>query len=53
MTPEQREKMNQLCILIQSENDGTKLTALVKDLNELLARKKHRSAVDESKDASL
>jgi hypothetical protein len=50
MTPDEREKMNQLCILIQSENDRAKMTALVKDLNDLLARKEHRFVVDESKD---
>jgi uncharacterized protein with von Willebrand factor type A (vWA) domain len=53
MTTDEREKMNQLCILIQSENDRAKITALVKDLNDLLARKEHRFGVNESEDPLL
>jgi hypothetical protein len=48
MTPEEREKMNRLCILIQSEQDPAKFTALMKELNELLESKGRRFSRDQS-----
>lgn len=53
MTPEERERMNQLCILVQSEQDHNRFTVLVKELNELLETKERRSSEDQSKDPLL
>jgi hypothetical protein len=38
-TPEEREKLNQLCKQIQSETDPAKLTALLQELDELLEKR--------------
>jgi hypothetical protein len=45
MTPEDRERMNQLCMAIQQETDAKKLTVLADELNALLLPKieKHSS----------
>jgi hypothetical protein len=42
MTPEEREKMNTLCIRIQEEKDHRRFEALLRDLNELIRRKELR-----------
>ena len=42
MTPEERERMNQLCVLIQQEKDPEKFNVLVKELNDLLEAKLER-----------
>lgn len=39
MTPQERQRMNELCTRIQEELDPTKLTALVDELNDLLGKK--------------
>ena len=36
MTLEDRERMNELCILIQTEQDPEKFDQLVKELNNLM-----------------
>jgi hypothetical protein len=52
VTPEERDRMNQLCILIQSEKDHTRLSDLVKELNELLDHKLRRLTGHAAKDPS-
>lgn len=42
MTPEERERMNSLCIGLQEETDYNKYATLLRDLSELLARKEQR-----------
>lgn len=42
MTINERERMYQLCELIQTEKDRDKFLALVTELNALLNRKEHR-----------
>ena len=42
MTPEERERMNALCLQIQQEKDYAKFEALSHELNDLVARKQHR-----------
>jgi hypothetical protein len=44
MTPEEREEMDTLCLLIQGEKDHEKFTELVKKLSDLLGRKERRIA---------
>jgi hypothetical protein len=39
MTPEDRERMNQLCTAIQQEQDAKKLTELADELDALLLPK--------------
>ena len=39
MTPEEREKMNELCARIQAERDPETFDGLVKELNDLIAVK--------------
>ena len=39
VTPQERQRMNELCTRIQEELDPTKLTALVDELNDLLGKK--------------
>jgi hypothetical protein len=53
MTAEEREKLTQLCILIQSEKDPVRFTALVQELNALLEKKEQRFIEDQSKDPLL
>lgn len=50
MTPEERDRMNELCILIQSEKDHTRLSDLVKELNELFEHKMRRLTEPEARD---
>jgi hypothetical protein len=42
MTADERERMNWLCQRIQEESDHAKFLALVRELNELLARKERQ-----------
>ena len=42
MTPEERERMNVLALLIQQEKDPDKFTKLVEELNKLIAQKENR-----------
>jgi hypothetical protein len=42
MTPEERERMNVLVLLIQREKNHEKFTALVEELNKLIAQKEDR-----------
>ncbi len=45
MTPDEREQMNRLCKQIQDEKDQKKFTALIEELNQLLAKKDERLGV--------
>jgi hypothetical protein len=42
MTAEEREQMEELCRQIQVEKDQAKFTALIEELNRLLAQKDER-----------
>jgi len=42
MTDEERERLHQLCSLIEAEKDHAKFLRLIRELNELLARTEHR-----------
>lgn len=42
MTPEERERMNWLCIRIQEENNPATFDQLVRELNDLLEAKQER-----------
>jgi hypothetical protein len=42
MTPEERERMNVLVLLIQKEKDHEKFTKLVEELNKLISRQADR-----------
>jgi hypothetical protein len=42
MTPDERERMNWLCLRIQDEKDPKTFDALVRELNELLEIKHER-----------
>ena len=53
MSPEERERMNQLCMLIQNERDPDKFGEFVRQLNELLEEKERRFAEDQKKDPLL
>lgn len=53
MTPEERQRMNQLCAQIQDEKDPSKFSALVEELNELLEKKERRFREDGRKDPLL
>jgi hypothetical protein len=44
MTPEERERMNSLCIRIQEEKDHRRFESLLRDLNALIRRKELRFA---------
>jgi hypothetical protein len=50
VTPEERDRMNQLCILIQSEKDHARLSDLVKELNELFEHKMRRLTERDARD---
>jgi hypothetical protein len=51
--PEERERMNQLCVVLQSENDPEKFSALLQELNNLLDKKERRFLDDLKKDPLL
>ena len=42
MLPEEQERMMCLCERIQQETDHAKFIALVRELNDLLERRKHQ-----------
>jgi hypothetical protein len=42
VTIEEREQMEKLCLQIQVEKDQAKFTALIEELNRLLAKKEER-----------
>jgi hypothetical protein len=42
MTPEERERMNELCVNIQEEKDYEKFAAQLRELSDLIARKEQR-----------
>jgi hypothetical protein len=42
MTPEERERMNVLVLLIQKEKDHERFTKLVDELNKLIAQNEER-----------
>jgi hypothetical protein len=42
MTPEERERMNQLCVDIQKEEDYDRFTLQLRELSELIGRKQER-----------
>src|SRR5437660_1362468 len=42
MTPEERERMNSLCLGIQNEKDYNMFATLLSELGELIARKEER-----------
>jgi hypothetical protein len=42
MTPEERERMNELCVQIQEERNYDQFSAQLRELSELIARKEQR-----------
>ena len=42
MSPEERERMNDICTKLQVEQDHNKFTQLMAELNNLLEHKEHR-----------
>jgi hypothetical protein len=42
MRPEERERMYQLCAMIEKEQDRERFLQLIRELNDLLERKEHR-----------
>ena len=42
MTPEERERMYEICAKLQVEQDHNAFTRLMTELNNLLERKEHR-----------
>jgi hypothetical protein len=42
MKAEERERMYQLCALIEKERDHGRFLQLIRELNDLLERKEHR-----------
>lgn len=42
MTPEERERMNELCVQIQEEKNYDKFVAQLRELSDLIARKEQR-----------
>ena len=42
MKPDERERMYQLCAMIEKEQDHGKFLRLIQELNELLERKEQR-----------
>ena len=42
MSPEERERMHEICVKLQVEQDHKKFTELMSELNNLLERKEHR-----------
>jgi hypothetical protein len=42
MTPEERERMNELCVQIQEEKQYERFAAQLRELSDLLARKQQR-----------
>lgn len=42
MTPEERQRMYQLCAMIETEKDRNRFLQLIEELNQLLEREEHR-----------
>lgn len=42
MTPEEKQRLDWLCKEIQIEKDQAKFNALVREMNEIISRKKFR-----------
>ena len=42
MRSEERERMYQLCAMIEKEQDHDRFLQLIRELNQLLERKEHR-----------
>jgi hypothetical protein len=42
MRPDERERMYQLCAMIEKEQNRERFLELIQELNELLERKEHR-----------
>lgn len=42
MKPDEKERMYQLCAMIEKEQDRDRFLELIKELNDLLERKEHR-----------
>ena len=53
MTPDERERLNQLCSRIQTEKDQAKFSQLLTELNELLEKKEQRFIQEAKKDPLL
>ena len=51
LTPHERERMLSLCERIQQETDHAKFLALVRELNELLERKRQQLELNPKKSA--
>lgn len=51
MNPEEREEMNRLCALIQTEKDHQKFARLIAKLMEVVSRKEDRLKEDRLKEA--
>lgn len=49
MTTEERQRMYQLCAMIETEKDHHRFLQLIEELNELLERKEHRLEGDRAK----
>jgi hypothetical protein len=47
MTPEQRQRLRQLCRLIEEERDNSTLLALLEALNDLLDENEQQLAKDQ------
>lgn len=50
MKPDERERMYQLCAMIEKEQDRERFMQLIKELNDLLERKEHRLEQGERKE---
>jgi hypothetical protein len=48
MTPEERQRMYQLCALIETEKDRHRFLQLIEELNQLLERKEQRLGDDKA-----
>jgi hypothetical protein len=53
MSPEEREQLNRLCMMIQVETNQVKLSALLRELNDLLEKTQQHFAEDAKKDPLL
>lgn len=49
MTPEERQRMYQLCAMIETEKDRHRFLQLIEELNQLLERKEQRLEEDQSR----
>jgi hypothetical protein len=48
MTPDERNRMYELCALIEKEQDRRRFLQLIEELNYLLERKEHRLEQEKS-----